>query len=222
MLSICIKDQPKLIITTNLVDKQLGVVDTLKIITNEPINSTDTTLIQLMEIPSGDSIKQIISYTLDSISPLEIGIRFKNNNPKKLFLNIAPNGIRGLNYSLKDSVNIDFTIQGEKETGVMIVKFDSIPPYGILFITNSTSKKQYKVVFNGINDTLSRLEYLPSGKYDFHYLIDNNKDGKWTTGSIFNDNVAERVIWFSTITTIRANWEVKAILSIKEEEVLKR
>lgn len=213
-----LKNQPKLSITTNLIDKQLGVIDTLKIISNEPIRSIDTAHIQLMEIPSGDSVKQSLSYALDSISPYERGILFKNNSPKKLYLNIAPNGVKGINYSLEDSLKVDFTIQVKKETGTMLVKFDSIPPYGILFITNQSSKKQYKVAFNGINDTLSRLEYLSPGKYDFHYLIDEDKNGKWTTGSIFSNIGAERMIWFSTITTIRGNWEVKATLSIKKEE----
>ena len=215
-----LKDQPLLKITTNLVDKQLGIIDTLKIIANEPIKSIDTALIQLLEIPSGDSIKRIIDYTLDSISPLETGILFKNNSPKKLYLNIAPGGVKGLNYSLKDSLNVDFTLQGEKETGIMIIKFDSIPPYGILFITNSKSKKQYKVIFDGVSDTLSRIEYLAPGKYEFHYLIDKDKDGKWTTGSIFSNELAEEVIWFPTISTIRANWEVKTTLPIKKEEIV--
>lgn len=213
-----LKDPPQLEITTNLVDKQLLVLDTLKIISNEPIRSVDTTFIQLFEIPSDDSIKHRISYALDSISPNEIGVLFEDNSPKKLFMDIAPNAVEGLNYLLEDSIKVDFTLQKKKETGTIDIKFDSIPPYGILYITNTSSKKQYKILFNGINDTISRLEYLPEGKYDYHYLIDNDKNEKWTTGSIFSNNEAEKIIWFSTITTVRANWEVKASLSIKKEE----
>ncbi len=212
-----IKIQPQLEITTNLTDKQLGVIDTLKIIANEPIRSIDTAQIQLLEIPYDDSIQHILNYTLDSVSPNKMAVLFKDNSPKKLYLNIAPNGVQGINYSLKDSVKIDFTIQRKKETGTMVVKFDSIPPLGILFVTNKNNAKQYKIEFNGVNDTLTRLEYLAPGKYSFHYLIDEDRNGRWTTGSIFGHKAAEKIIWFSTTTTIRANWEVKAVLSIRKK-----
>ena len=212
-----IKDQPQLKITTNLIDKKLGAIDTLKIIANEPIKAIDTTQIQLLEIPADDTIQHTLNYILDSISPNEIAVHFKDNSPKKLYLNIAPNGIQGINYNTKDSVKIDFTLQRKKETGTMVIKFDSIPSQGILYVTNKNSGKQYQIGFNGVNDTISRLEYLSPGKYSFHYLIDKDKNGKWTTGSIFNNKSAEKVIWFTTTTTIRANWEVKAVLSIKKK-----
>src|SRR5690554_1327927 len=210
------RDKAKLEIKSNLVNKQLSANDTLKLLSNEPFQVFDTTLILLSGIEKGDSVKRRLSYSLDSISPLERSLYFERGNQEKLFINIPSSAMRGQNYALTDSLNLDFTLQKEKETGTMIVEFDTLPAYGTLYITQKASQKTIKVLFDGIDKQSHRIDFLQAGEYNFHYLLDEDKNGKWSTGSIFKDIEAESVVWFSTVSTIRANWEVKTTLTIKK------
>jgi hypothetical protein len=215
------KEKAKLKIKTNLENKQLRYSDTLKVILNEPLQSVNTAMILLSGIEFGDSVKRPLIYSLDTISPIELGFYFERGKQEKLFLNIPPAAIKGINYALDDSLNLDFTLQKEKETGTMIVAFDTVPQYGILYVTNKTTNKVINVVFDGAEKKTHQIDYLAPGQYSFHYLLDEDKNGKWSTGSIFSDKEAEEIIWFAALSTIRANWEVKTTLSIeyvKKEE----
>jgi|SRR5690554_66513 len=209
------KDKPTLEIKTNLVNKQLRANDTLKLFANEPFKTFEESNVKLLGIAVGDSVKQSLPYTLISSSPLERGIYFERENQEKLFLEVLPSAIEGLNYSLADSLNLDFTLQKERETGMMMIEFDTLPAYGILYVTHKTSKEKIKIVFDGVEKINHQLKFLQPGEYTFHYLIDEDRNGRWTTGSIFEDSEAEEIIWFTATSTIRANWEVKVSLPLK-------
>ncbi|HLW40545.1 MAG TPA: Ig-like domain-containing protein [Brumimicrobium sp.] len=212
------KESPKLEVKTHLDNKKLSIRDSLTLILNEPLRWIDTNEIVLFGIKKEDSAKHAIDYTIDSISPIEIRFSFDRKKQEKLFLNIPPQALQGLNFSLTDSLNLDFTLQEAKETGTMIVEFDTLPEYGILYITHQQTKKEYKVNFDGIEKTNHRLDFMDPGEYSFHYLVDKDKNGTWTTGSLFEELDAEKVIWFPVTSTIRANWEVKTTLPIKKKE----
>src|SRR5690554_1916693 len=210
------KEELKLNVETNLVNKQLAPNDTLKLSFNEPIQKVDYDKIQMEAIAEGDSLRKPLIFQLDTISPTEIAFVFERTNQEKLFLSIPPDGIAGQNFSLVDSLKLDFTLQGVKETGNMIVEFDTIPEYGILYIENQNTKKKIEVVFDGVEKNSHRIDFLQAGKYNFYYLYDQDRNGKWSTGSIFKDETPEEIIWFTDLSTIRANWDVKTKLSIKK------
>lgn len=209
------KNNLKLSFTNNLNNRKLWASDTLKFKSNEPILYFDKTHIKLEALRAGDSIQSPLEFEVENVSSIEKGIYFDKNNIEKVFLSISPEAIQGQNHPLKDSINLDFTLQKEKETGVMIIEFDTIPAYGILVITNKASKYEKKVIFDGIEKSTHRIEFLQPGDYSFHYIYDVDRNGRWSTGSIFDDKEPEIIHWFASSTTIRANWEVKTELSIK-------
>lgn len=210
------KNELKINFTNNLNNKKLWANDTLKLKANEPIFYFDKAQIQLEALRIGDSVNTTLEFEVNNISPLERGLYFNKKNIEKVFLNIAPEAIQGQNYPLKDSINLDFTLQKEKETGVMVIEFDTIPAYGVLVISNKASKYEKRVVFDGEEKSAHRIEYLQPGDYNFHYIYDEDKNGRWSTGSIFDGQEAETIHWFTNSTTIRANWEVKTTLSVKK------
>jgi len=209
------KDALQFKMTTNLSQKVLFANDTLKWKSNEPFVLFDTTLVTLNAVKEKDTLRTPLAFQIMDISPIEKYVIFDKKNIHKVFMTIPPDAVKGLNYSLNDSLKLDFTVQKEKETGVMIIEFDTIPAYGILVITNQSNDFERKVVFDGVEKLSHRLEFMQAGKYSFYYIYDQNKDGKWTTGSIFEGKEAEKIDWFTTKSTIRANWEVKTTLPIK-------
>lgn len=215
------KKDLQLKVSNNLTNKKLWANDTLKLKLNEPFIVFDKSLIKLEAIREKDTLRTELEYDYISTSPIEKQIVFDKRNLEKVFLSIPPAAIRGQNYTLTDSLNLDFPLQKEKETGVMIVEFDTIPAYGVLVITNIATKSKRNIVFDGIEKFSHRIEFMQAGEYSFHYIYDLNKDGVWTSGSIFEEKEAEVIHWFDAKSTIRANWEVKTILPIKivEEEL---
>lgn len=211
------KETPKLKIKSNLINKRLGVSDTLFLTLNEPVENIDTTLFELIGVAKDDSVKQPFPFQIIQISDLRLGIVFQKEKQEKVFLTVAPKGITGLNYPLEDTLKLEFSLQRERETGTMILEFDSLPPYGILFITNKQTKEVIKVAFDGEEKKVHQINHLNPGEYMFHYLIDEDRNGRWSTGSIFTDREPEKTIWISTTSTIRANWEVKTNLSLDKD-----
>lgn len=209
------KDKPQLSLTTNLHNKVLFYSDTLKLTTNEILASIDTTSIQMKYIPKEDTIPYPLAYQLVYLSPLQIGFIFSKKDVKQVFLSIPPYTVNGKNFSLSDSLNIDFTLQESDDVGNLIISLDTIPESGILYVTNTRTKKSYQIPISKIGDSIHRLNHLQPGKYSYHFLYDKNKDGKWTTGSIFTHRSPEKIKWFGSSSTVRANWDVKAKLKFK-------
>src|SRR5690554_6480283 len=209
------KKELQLKITNNLSQNKLLANDTLKIKANEPFKSIDTSAITLEVIEVKDSVRKTVPYSITTTAPHKKELYFNKKNIEKAFLSIPPHAIEGQNYSLSDSLNWEFTFQKPKETGIMIVEFDTIPAYGVLVITQKANQYKKRVVFDGIEKSSHRIEFLQPGEYSFHYLYDKDKNGQWTTGSIFEEKEAETILWFKATSTIRANWEVKTTLPIK-------
>lgn len=207
-----------LTIENNLNNKILEMGDTFTLKLNDPIVELDSSKLNIQAIANDDSLKRPISYRLLKLSPITLGFIFPKKI-KKVFFSLPPNGIIARNTSLKDSLNLDFTIQTVEETGNLIIAFDSIPQPGILFIEGKDKEHSYKIL---VADTAKReyqLQHLQPGKYTYHFLFDEDHNGAWTTGSIFENTGAEKVKWFSQVSTVRGNWDVKTNLSFKEGRI---
>ncbi|RFC55931.1 Ig-like domain-containing protein [Brumimicrobium aurantiacum] len=209
------EDDLALKLTDNIINNSLWANDTLKLKSNEPFKSFDQSMVSFKAIAEDDTVQKKLDYELVDISPIEKALVFDKRKIDEVFLTIPPHAVSGINYPLKDSVEIDFSPQKDKETGVMIVEFDTIPEYGILVVENKEHNFKQELVFDGVEKVSHRIEYLQPGSYSFYYIYDENKDGEWTTGSIFDGVEAEKVAWFTTKSTIRANWEVKTVIPIK-------
>lgn len=207
------RQKPNLAVNSNLVNRKLLYNDSLKFIVSEPIQSIDTSLIEFSAILKGDSIAIPQAFEYVPLSNREFALYFEKGKQEKLLLNIPPAAITGINLTMKDSLKYDFSLQLERETGTMIIEFDSIPPYGVLFITSKRTKEEIAVVFDGIEKLTHTLSYVQPDQYEFKFLIDEDKNGKWSTGSIFTIKEAETMIVFPDVTTIRANWSVKTTLA---------
>ena len=209
------KSELKLELTNNLLKNRLSANDTLKLKANEPFVYFDKAPIKLEVLKVKDTVKSALDFDVINFSPTEKHIYFDKESAEKVFIKIPPEAVQGQNYTLKDSINFDFSVQKEKETGVMIIEFDTIPKFGILVITNNVTKISQEVFFDGIEKISHRIEYLQPSIYSFCYIYDFNNDRAWTTGSIFKGIEPEVVLWFNNKSTIRANWEVKSKLSTK-------
>jgi uncharacterized protein (DUF2141 family) len=57
-----------------------------------------------------------------------------------------------------------------------------------------------------------KIAELQPGEYTFSIIKDNNQNGVWDTGNYSEFIQPEEVIYYSTPTKIRANWEVEVTM----------
>ena len=66
-----------------------------------------------------------------------------------------------------------------------------------------------------VMETISQKQYtftnVEPGKYSIRVLIDNNENGKWDPGNIFENVEPEDIYFFPDEITIRSNWELTDI-----------
>ncbi|MEX1192963.1 MAG: Ig-like domain-containing protein [Brumimicrobium sp.] len=201
----------------NLLMEKLPVGDTLTLTLKEPIIDYDKSKFNATYTPEEDSVPKEIDFTLKKHGAKSIQF-IPAKNTKKISLVISPEGVNGYNYKQKDTIKFDYSIQDKESVGLLDVSFDSVPQYGILYLINIKQEVIDTVIFNGVSDQNTIFKNLQPGKYRFYYLIDKNKDGKWTTGNLFESKDSEEVLWFADNHAVRPNWEVKVTLSIKKEK----
>ncbi len=73
----------------------------------------------------------------------------------------------------------------------------------ILLVTNGEDTVHYSPV----TDTVVRLSYLAEGSYSLRIIVDENENGQWDTGDLFDQVQPEWVIPHSEVVKVRAGWE---------------
>lgn len=195
---------------TNLERGVLLYEDTLTIYLDEAIEVVNQEAILVTGKKDKDSVATALEVTFFQLTPEATQLYFDKASYDSVFVTLPPGTINGYNFKQLDTIQIDMNVQKEKNVGNLIVEFDTIPPYGFLELLDAKGKVLNSRIIENIKET--SFDNLQPGNYKFRYVIDENKDGKWTTGDMFENTIPETVLWFQTATTIRANWDVKAKL----------
>lgn len=97
--------------------------------------------------------------------------------------------------------------------GVLYIDVDSVPANALLQITDSKGAvvRQNYLKPNG----KAGFKYLKPADYMIRVLIDDNRDGKWTTGSFADRRQPESIIYYMEKVTVRQNWDIHVDFSLK-------
>ena len=72
--------------------------------------------------------------------------------------------------------------------------------------------KVYREFYDLNGDSPLEIKEIPAGKYTFRIIEDVNNNRKWDVGDYESRLQAEKVIYYSTKISVRANWEIKVVL----------
>ncbi len=100
--------------------------------------------------------------------------------------------------------------------------FDDLKNYGIMLIEVETEQEQFIVQllnknFEVVQEIRDQKEFsfnkVSPGDYIIRVLVDEDKNGRWDTGNIYDSKNAEPVYFYynedgNNVLTIRANWEL--------------
>ncbi len=181
----------------------LELRDTLKLSTNNPIYQLDTTKIALYK---SDSV--MVKYTIET-------------DPSKLNMLLYFNKEFDTNYNLKLFAGAYSDIYGSINDS-LVQKFNTKRPsnYSSVFITLK-NVKSYPIIAQLINErgaigaTMHMLreeeiqfENIMPGRYKLRVIYDTNNNKKWDSGNYLVKTQPEEVLYFSTVLTANANWEI--------------
>ena len=204
-------------VESNVQNYTLSAGDTLTLSLEEPILEYDENKMNAQFKKENDTIFKPLDFTVKrkGLKSLQI---IHNKEVDEVEFTIYPNGLNGLNTTQKDSVFINYDVQPIEKVGVLEVEFDTIPPYGVLYLMNNKMKVISEVTISGEDNASVIFKNLQPGRYSFYFVVDDDRNGKWSTGDLFTSKDAEKTIWFETPSTVRANWEVKTTLSIAQKK----
>tara|TARA_B100000767_G_scaffold264402_1_gene279260 strand:+ start:900 stop:1970 length:1071 start_codon:yes stop_codon:yes gene_type:complete len=115
-----------------------------------------------------------------------------------------------------DSIMMENTITDVDSTVTDSLVVEEIK-YGNLTVISAENKQCIFQLFQN-NKVISEFTFneqpflltdIVPGKYQIKYIADNNKDGKWTTGSWEKRTQGEKVINYPSEIIIRSNWDLE-------------
>ncbi|MEO6850421.1 MAG: carboxypeptidase-like regulatory domain-containing protein, partial [Mucilaginibacter sp.] len=186
----------------------------LNILSSLPIESIDNSLLTLNE----DSTN-ISNYTLlhDTSNLKKITIKY----PWKV----------GSRYQLIYNEGALTDIYGDKnKKALKIFDLDKADNYGVLNlkVTIPDTSKGYIVELYNEQKVLIRSDAIakskllvyknyPVGKYNVKVVYDDNRNGKWDSGSVKKKIQPENIWIYEKIITLRSNWEAEEPIDIPKE-----
>ncbi len=181
--------------------------DSVSFFANDQIISVDTSQISLFNRKDSIAIRDY-QYTFHLN---ELFISFPNRDSLDLVDVLFNKGsistVHGSNTRLQNVL----TFQNERKYGALNLDLSYYQEQAIVLrvITNKKVVKEFPVK-PGNPELL--VEGLSPGDYTFNIVIDENANGRWDVGDFETLRQPEVIEFFSTPTTVRANWEVELSL----------
>ena len=208
-----LKQAPEYDLTTNLNRGILWIGDTLTLSLSEAIETWELANVIAKGKNEDDTLYTEVALSFEKVRPNALQV-FPNPKMDSILITLLPNSIDGYNLKLKDTIEVNYINQKQEKVGILIIEMDTIPGYGILELLDN-KKELVKQIFLE-EPTTVEIENLQPGAYTFRFILDKNRDGRWTTGDIFKGTEAEKVIWFKSASNVRANWDVKTELDFSK------
>lgn len=106
-----------------------------------------------------------------------------------------------------------FKVNTLDKYGVLYIDVDSVPANALLQITDSKGNvvRQNYLKPNG----KAGFKFLKPADYMIRVLIDDDRNGKWSTGSFADRRQPEKLIYYMEKVTVRQNWDIHVDFSLK-------
>lgn len=195
------------------------VYDTLRIFSPAPIREFHPEMIHL-------SLKKDTTYKPLTIKPylydssgMQVVIPYVLE-PEKTYKLLIDSAAITCVYGLNNyEVEGELKVRSLEDYSTLIVKMDNIDYRARIQLLN---EKDMVVRELPVSDAGARFEYLKPTSYYMRLYIDENGDGKWTTGDWLTHRQPEPVYYFPTQLTLRANWDFEESFDINAKPLLEQ
>ena len=143
-----------------------------------------------------------------------IAIQLPKNEYKNLKIKLLQQSILFKNFTGNYKTEVTITPIDEKQIGNILVKLDSLPAGTIIELFQGTKLIESHTKL-GTEKTYT-FGFLDKGDYRIRFILDENKNGRWDTGSLTEKKQAEETRWWNESITVRPNWDVEVVLDLKK------
>ncbi len=198
--------------TDNLTGGKLMPMQLFSLTFSQPLK---TDLIDTSGIRIFDEDSSFIPYTFKIVNLKTIEFEFDMKGKYSLELDSAAvKSIYGNPNYQKQVFNIDR--HDVSFYGSLVINTDFNSEHNLLvYLLNQKSEIVDTVEFS----KQMIFEQLPPGDYQIMLVVDENKDGKWTTGSILYSRVPEKVVYFNELINVKSKWEREVDWILNKEDL---
>ncbi|MEC3881548.1 Ig-like domain-containing protein [Parapedobacter sp. 10938] len=202
------------IITDNLSGSKVNRIQHVQLTTGSPVQSIDRSKITLLV----DSVP-VTNYQLvkDTAAQRRYLLRYSWRPKRDYILTLEEGAFVGYFSDQNKSVTKTFTMDETEDFGDIVLKInvpDTTHQYLIQLINEKMDFIHRSVPIKGSTDIPFRQ--FPGGKYTIRVVYDENNNGKWDTGDVYETRQPERVWYLGKTFIIRTNWEQEEIITIPE------
>ena len=183
--------------------------DSLWLEWNKPLAQVDTTLITVMDTAQSVSIDSVMMVGRE----LYLDVPFPAPGQYTMILD-SLSVTDWYGQKVQDSLTLSITVDEKTELGkivVTVVPSDSLSYFVELMQNDEVLKKEERV------EQKEELVYadLRSGQYKLQVTEDRNGDGLWTSGSLAERRLPEKVKEL-TLENLKSGWDLEVTLNLEE------
>ena len=135
-------------------------------------------------------------------------------NDKSLKVKLLNQSLQFKNFTGNYKTVVNIIPIDEKQIGNVIAKIDSIPSGTIIELFQGT--KLIEKHTKQTDEKTYTFGFLEKGDYRIRFILDENKNGRWDTGSLTLKKQAEETRWLNETITVRPNWDIEVVLDLKK------
>ncbi|MFS4454605.1 Ig-like domain-containing protein [Maribacter sp. 2304DJ31-5] len=188
-----------------LTANQRGNIDfeqKFKITANTPIVWTDTSKIS---VTIKDSIPLNYSLELDSLGN-KLDFNFPLEPNESYTIDILPDAIQDFFGNTNDTLSYRLSTKSLADYGNLRVNLNGNITYPI-FVQLTDEKGETQREIYAEQPMVYEFNSINPGNYMIRVIFDENKNGKWDTGSFLKKIQPEKVSYYPGTIEMRANWE---------------
>lgn len=181
---------------------KFGLNDTLRLSSLYPLDSIDTAHVHLYE--KVDSVFHPRAYQLAEKDRMHYLVLFEMGGDRMFELRIDSGAIHDIYGVACQEQKVQLRVRQAEEYAQLTVRLKEFDPKAVLqllddkgLVVRTAPALQEGVVFR----------YLDAGTYYMRLFIDEDGDGKWTTGSWKDKRHPETIYYFPSALNVRANWD---------------
>ncbi len=198
------------LVTDNIAGPKLKPRSDVVLRMSSPIASVQESNISLLE--DSVAVKFQLSKQLNSTRTYNLKYPWRLN--KEYILRFNENAFTDI-YGNKSKLYIKrFNLDTEDNYGNISIKVtipDTLGSYIVQWMGDKEKIYRQDVITE--NTTLNYLTY-PTAKYRVRVIYDENKNGIWDTGNVFNRQQPEKTWTFEKVISLRPNWDLEEVMVI--------
>lgn len=191
--------------------RRINIQDKFSIQANTPLVKADTSRIQIID---QDSVSVSFRARLDTLQN-NLAFEFQKESNSAYTIRLLPETVSDFFGTSNDTLFYTISTGSPADFGNLRMNLTGqVTSPLIVQLINERGDLLREV----LQDSLGRVEFnsLSPAIYRVRVILDENKNGKWDTGSYLRKIQPEKVIYYPQTIDVRANWELEQSFNLTE------